>query len=208
MKNMSKIINESSLSRLYKHNQEHDCGAMTAFRKAPECGNGTPYTRKENGQRNKQLTAKLKSLGYGITKLMGNYPEGGKTQKEVSFFVVDLKDNGNLLKDLKKLGAEFEQDSVLFMPKGAIQGEAKAFLIGTNKCDNNWLSFGAKETFKTGKMGKESPIYTSKVGGRPFIFEEVGSEIPDPTNGFGYWAMKRIAEGRWQDIDMGEDYEN
>jgi len=208
LKKMSEIIKESSLSRLYKHNENHDCGAMTAFRKAPDCGQGEPYTRKQNQQRNKSLAAKLKSMGYGITKLMGNYPEGGKTQKEVSYFVVDLRDSGNLLKDLRKLGSEFEQDSVLFMPQGAIQGKAKAFLVGTNRCENNWLGYGAKESFNTGKMGKESPIYTSKVGGRPFIFEDIGSEIPDPVNGFGHWAMKRMAESNWEDIDLGEDYED
>ena len=208
MKKMSNIINESSLSRLYQHNKNHDCGALTAFRKARDCGNGELYTRKENIQRNNQLSAKLKSLGYGITKLMGVYPEGGRTQKEVSFFVVDLKDGGSLLKDLRKLGEEFEQDSVLFMPMGAIEGNGQAFLIGTNRCENNWLSYGAKNIFKTGTMGKESPIYTSKVGGRPFIFEEVGNEIPDPSSGMGHWAMRSIAEGNWEDIDLGEDYED
>ncbi len=40
MKEFSTYLQESSLSRLWKHNEEHDCGAMTAFRKAADCGEG------------------------------------------------------------------------------------------------------------------------------------------------------------------------
>ncbi len=163
--------NESSLSRLWRHNENFDCGAMTAFRKAEDCGEGKEYTRKDNQKRNAALAADLKSKGYGITKIMGTYPEGGKTVNEVSYFIVDLKDTGKLEKDLKKLGEKYDQDSVLFIPKGAIQNESKAYLIGTNKCENNWLGYGKTEVFNKGKMGYDSPIYTSKINGRPFIFE-------------------------------------
>jgi len=200
MKNYKEFINESSLSRLWRHNDEHDCGALTAFRNARDCGEGEPYVKKENNQRNKSLLAKLKSKGYGVTKLKGTYPEGGSVGKEESFFVVDLKDSGNLERDLRRLGEEFEQDSVLFVPKGAIKGDSKAYLIGTNKCKNNWLGFGKKETFNKGKMGYSSPIYTSMVNGRPFIFEDVEGEVRDPGNGMGVWAMHRAAEKDWTEL--------
>tara|TARA_Y100000310_G_scaffold221860_1_gene223446 strand:- start:89 stop:697 length:609 start_codon:yes stop_codon:yes gene_type:complete len=202
MKPYKQFINESSLSRLWKHNEEHDAGALTAFRKGSKCGEGEPYSKKQNAQRNKSLLAKLKSKGYGVTKLHGSYPEGGKIAKEISYFVVDLNDSGGLEKDLRKLGAEFEQDSILFVPKGAIAGDAKAELIGTNKCDNNWLGFGKKEVFNKGRMGHDSPIYTSKVNGRPFVFEEVGKEVPSPASGMGVWMMHLVAEKDWQDINI------
>jgi hypothetical protein len=202
MKPFKQHINESSLSRIWKHNKEHDAGALTAFRKGPECGSGKLYSKKENAQRNKSLLAKLKSKGYGVTKLHGSYPEGGKTAKEISYFVVDLDDTGKLEKDLKAFGQEFEQDSILFIPKGAIQGDAKAELIGTNRCDNNWLGFGKKEVFNRGRMGYDSPIYTSKVNGRPFIFEEVGEEVLSPASGMGVWALHLIAEKDWQEIEI------
>ena len=203
MKQYKEILNESSLSRLWKHNEEHDAGALTAFRKGPGSGeSGETYSKKENAQRNKSLLAKLKTKGYGVTKLHGTYPEGGKTTKEISYFVVDLKDTGKLEKDLRKLGQEFEQDSILFIPKGAIKGDVKAYLIGTNKYENNWLGFGKKETFNKGRMGYDSPIYTSKVNGRPFIFEQVGETVESPQTGFGYWAMNLIAEKTWQEIDV------
>ena len=201
---MRKIkINESSLTRLWKHNENHDCGALTAFRKARDCGDGVEYTKKENKARNKSLLAKLKSNGYSVTKLKGTYPEGGKTAKEESFFVVDINDTGNLEKDLRKLGKLFEQDSVLIIPKGSIEGESNAYLIGTNNCPNNWLGYGKKEEFNTAKFGYNSPIYTSKVNGRPFIFESIVGEIKNPASGYGVWQMHRTANKNW--IELIED---
>lgn len=197
---LRKLHIESSLSRIWRHNELHDCGALTAFRKSRDCGNGKPYTRKENDARNKSLLSKLKSKGYGVTSLKGKYPEGGTVGKEESFFVVDLQDAGRLEKDLINLGAEFEQDSVLFVPKGAIQGKATAYLIGTNRCQDNFLDFGQTMPFEKGKLGYTSPIYTSFVNGRPFIFESVNREINDPQNGMGILAMHKTAEKHWTEL--------
>jgi len=143
------------------------------------------------------------SKGYGATKLKGEYPEGGVKTKEESFFIVDNNDTGNLESDLKKLGEEFEQDSILFIPKGSIQGESKAYLIGTNHCENNWLGYGKKEIFgKGGKLGYSSPIYTSFVNGRPFIFEDVDMTNLNPQSGFGNWSVQLCAKKNWQDIEL------
>ena len=183
------VINESSLSRIWSHNEKHDCGAMTAFRNAADCGEGEKYTNKINKARNQKLLGNLLTMGYGVTKLIGKYPEGGRSSKELSFFIVDKDDNGNLLNDLKKLGKIFEQDSVLIVPKGSVNKEAKAYLLGTNSCKNNWLGMNGKEYFAGGHPGKSSKIYTSFVNGRPFMFEEVGEEVHPPGNGMGWWAM-------------------
>ena len=59
MKKVKDILNEASLSRLWRHSEAHDCGCLTAFRVGPDCGKGEPYTKKENKQRNKSLLAKL-----------------------------------------------------------------------------------------------------------------------------------------------------
>ena len=32
-------------------------------------------------------------------------------------------------------------------------------------------------------MGYDSPIYTSRVNGRPFLFEEMGDEVLSPASG-------------------------
>ena len=202
MKKFNTYLQESSLSRLWRHNEKHDCGAMTAFRNASDCGEGERYTNADNKQRNKSLLAKLKTKGYGATTLKGRYPEGGKTSTEVSYFIVDLQDGGNLERDMKVLGEEFDQDSVLYVPKGSIQGVDKAYLIGTNRCENNWLGYHKTEVFNRGRMGYDSPIYTSYVNGRPFIFETVGNTIQDPGNGYGWWALNIAAKKPWKELQV------
>jgi hypothetical protein len=193
-------INESSLSRVYRHNILHDCGALTAWRKAEKCDKGNIYTRAQNRQRNRSLLAKLKAHGYGVTTLHGKYPEGGVTSTEESYFVVDLQDTGRMEAELRSLGQQFEQDSVLFIPKGAVEGKAKAFLIGTNHCPKNDISFGGKILFDKGRFGYNSKIYTSFVNGRPFIFEEVGDQEPLPNTGFGWWALHLAANKHWTEL--------
>lgn len=194
-------INESSLSRVWTHNTEHDCGALTAYRRGRDCGSGERYTRKENQARNKSLLSKLQSMGYDTTTLKGQYPESGVVLKEVSFFVVDSNDKGTLENDLKKLGEEFDQDSILFIPKGAINNEGdKAYLIGTNHCENNWLGYGKTDVFNKGKIGVESPIYTSYVNGRPFIFESVDKVNSIPASGMGMWSLHRASQKHWKEF--------
>lgn len=196
-------LNESSLSRLYRHNIDHDCGAMSAFRKGPDCGTGSVlYTRTENRQRNKSLLAKLLSRGYGVISISGVYPEGGTPKKEESFFIIDRKNTGTLESELVALGEEFEQDSVLFIPKGSIIGDAKAYLIGTNYCENNWLGWHQKEFFNVGKLGKESPIYTSYVNGRPFFLESVETEHSTPASGLGWFSLHLSAKKNWRDLEV------
>ena len=201
-KEFKEYLQESSLSRLWSHNEKHDCGAMTAFRTSADCGEGEKYTKADNKKRNKSLLAKIKSKGYGATTLKGKYPEGGKEAKEISYFIVDLEDGGNLEKDMKKGGEEFEQDSILYVPKGAIQNKSKAHLIGTNHCKNSFLGYHKTDIFSKGKMGYDSPIYTSYVNGRPFIFEEVGDTYHNPGKGMGWWALHREAKRHWSKIEI------
>lgn len=186
------LITESSLSRLYSHNVDHVCGAISAFRK--------DFTRKENDQRNKSLRAKLLSKGYSVTQLVGKYPEGGETVSETSYFVVDIRDSGKLFNDLKRLGEEFNQDSVLIIPRGAIANKSNAYLYGTNHEPSNWLGYDNSMPFDVGKLGHENPIYTSYIHGRPFMFESVGIEYDTPKSGFGFWSLKVDARKNWKEL--------
>lgn len=197
------VLKESSLSRIWSHNHEHDCGAITAYRTAADCGKGGKYSRSDKQKRNKSLSAKLRSKGYGITRLVGKSTEEGVPVKEIAFFVVDLNDIGNLEKNLRKIGEMFDQDSILFVPKKAIENKAKAYLIGTNHCPGNELNYGQKILFNKAKMGVSSPIYTSYVNGRPFIFLVEGKMCEFPGNGFGWWALHIMAKKDWR--DMPED---
>ena len=103
---------------------------------------------------------------------------------------------------MKKFGEEFEQDSILYVPKGAIQNKSKAHLIGTNHCKNSFLGYHKTDIFNKGKMGYDSPIYTSYVNGRPFIFEEIGDTILNPGNGMGWWALNIAAKKHWSKIEI------
>jgi len=184
---MSKIRNyltESSLSRIWRHNEKYDCGVITAFRQYTNCGymeNAEPsfsdkqpvkISKSENNKRSKALMADLIKEGFsGSIKMVGTYPEGGVPVKEISFFVIDSKQTGKLKNVLIKLGKKYDQDSILYIPKGSIKGEDKAYLIGTNKCPNNDIKIGQTMVFNKGKIGYDSPFYTSYVNGRPMIFE-------------------------------------
>jgi hypothetical protein len=194
-------LNESSLSRVWKHATEHETGTITAFRYAKECGEGEKYTKSENKKRNVALKAKLMALGYGVTSIAGTYIENFKSDNEIevkedSFLVVDLKDAGNLKKDLVKLGTMFEQDSITFSkPSG------EYVLISTNKCPKGYPGEGRIGVeVKLGKplFGKKGEFH-SKVNGRPFVFESIKNRLIKltdypPTEIRSFKMMDRLTE--------------
>ncbi len=51
-------------------------------------------------------------------------------------------------------------------------------------------------------MGYDSPIYTSYVNGRPFIFQEACDEILNPGNGMGWWTLHLEADKHWSKIEI------
>jgi len=204
-KDMDKIpVGESSLSRLYKHNTEHDCGVITAFRVARNCGEGTKYTVRENRQRDKSLRARLMSLGYGVTSIRGKGDQMEPGTTERGYFVVDGKDTGTLLPDLQKLGGYFEQDAILMIPQGSFQGDAAAFVIGTNGCSNNFLKGGLRKEFSSTNFGSNPENFATYVHGRPFVFEFIIREYIQPASNMGVWAMHLLAKEEWFDLPIDE----
>lgn len=205
-----KPINESGLSRLAKHMDEHDCGTITAFRSKEGCGgeDAAEYSLDDNKKRNRQLYANLEVLGYGVTKVDGAYIEnfGTKDAKEVKedvYFVVDLKDKGTLKNDLMRLGEKYMQDSILFIPKGG----KGSMLIGTNNCENSYPGYHNTQTYNDRNMGKGGEFMT-KVKGRPFVFEDTMLEQTgvynyyEVANNMGKWAMKTTIKRDWKDIQL------
>lgn len=165
------LLTESSLSRIYAATQKHDYGTITAFRYAPDCGTGKPYTYRENLQRNKSLLAKLKVAGFSVTSIKGSYIEnyGTADAREVgenSFLVVDTQNKGNLKSVLLALGEEFEQDSIIFGTAGGA-----GVLIGTNHCPGGYPGYH-KEAARGGAIFGKSGEFMSRVNGRPFVFAE------------------------------------
>jgi hypothetical protein len=169
-------LNESSLSRIAHHIQNHQCGVISGFRYASHCGEGSRLTRSENMNRNAQIRAVLLNKGYGVTPVKGSYIENYGSDKEIevqeeSLFVIDLQDSGKLLQDLKVLGKKFEQDSIAHMTEA---GEWT--LHGTNDCPNAYPGFGRKVRLGTTRYGKVGEFF-SRVRGRPFIFESIGENV-------------------------------
>jgi len=205
-----KQLNESGLARLAKHMEEHDCGTITAFRSKEGCGSpeDRPYTKADNQKRNRQLYAQLQMKGYLATAVHGAYIEnyGTSDAKEVRenvYFIVDAKDSGRLLSDLLELGEKYDQDSILFIPKGG----KGSILYGTNRCPQSFPGYGKQQKFNDRKMGKGGEFMT-KVSGRPFMFESTLLETVVEDNYYknanimGKWATKTIATGDWKDIDI------
>lgn len=199
----------AGLSRIYKHMSDHDTGMITAFRYLKDATKeDTPdnrYTKKENLQRNKSLLLKLQSLGYGVISVSGVYIENYKQPNAIevaenTFFVIDLKDKGNLKKDLLKLGEKFDQDSILFIPKGG----KKSILIGTNHT-SEYPGYHKEDSMNLRELGKgNDKEFFTKIKGRPFVFRNPTlKEHYLPNSYFGKWS---ISNGAKKDSDDLESY--
>jgi hypothetical protein len=202
------FLKESSLSRVYEHIMEYDTAGLTAFRDNPldnsKCSDSAvPEESSEeralkiNLRRNKELKATLLSLGYGVTKVMGAYIEGFKSEvaKEVSeqsFFVANLQGDPAFFDNMKMLGEKFCQDSVLLVPKGG----KGAYLYGTN--NSEFPGYG--ESFEAGDFkGGEEAEFMSRVDGRPYTFtedldEEVLLETIADHGRNSRWVIRKMAD--------------
>jgi len=197
------LIKESGVSRIWQHISEHDTGFISAWRGARNCGDGEKYTRAEKNDADRKLRAFLSTKGYGITRIHGSYIENfnnkaiSKNVSEDSYFVVDDGDSGNLKSDLLKLGNFFEQDSIIFIPKG---GKGAA-LVGTNDCPGGYP--GAGNEVSIGELkGGESEFY-SRVGSRAFKFEskDIDQTNLEPNSLSGKFARKKLAEVFEQELN-------
>lgn len=182
-------LDESSLKRIKEHIENHECAIISGMRGKTGCGTGDPISRKENAIRVRNLVKAVQRSGahFLFTKVRGGYLENGINEvSESSLFLVDSKDTGRLRKFIIKLGMEFDQDAILWIEKGG-----DAWLVGTSRCDNAYPSFNqekAQGTLKIGKMG----IFFTKVGGRPFIFEE--DEIPELSGWLGKALQEKMSQ--------------
>jgi hypothetical protein len=197
-------IDEASLSRIWRHNEKYDCAALSAFRKTDNCSIGRKYTLQENLKRNKSLKSKLLINGYGVIAVKGVYPEGGKRVVEASYFVINEYNVKNFFKDIIRFGEFFDQDSVLLIPKGTVNGNAKAYLYGTNHCKESDPSYHKIKYFDKARFGHENEWYTTYIRNRPFVFEDVhfGERLYTPGSGFGVWMMGITSEMDWRDIEL------
>ena len=68
-----KLLQESRLSEVLKHNDTFDCALISAVRGARDCGRGRAYTKQENLKRNRNLALKLMYSGYAVLSVKGHW---------------------------------------------------------------------------------------------------------------------------------------
>ena len=158
-------LTEASLSRLQSKTAAHDCAAMSAFR-----ADADEATNKRNSAKVKTA---LESAGYSVTAIRGSYIENAGTDKEKkrsedSFFVENSKDSPDFVKTVAKLGATFDQDAVLIIPKGG----KGAHLYGTTRRDGACPAFGQQCVVGKTSFGGATEEYFSTVGGHACQFKD------------------------------------
>lgn len=169
-------INEASLGRIYQHVVSNpkmkNWGVVTASR-----GELTPA---ENKQRNKELEADLRKLGYGFVHVDGMWQECRKPDTEYKDCPEDMKvptEEKSLFipnisqQHIQALGKKYQQDSVLFADeKAKANGEA------------TFIDSKSGEAFNIGKFspGKIAQGYSKMKGGRVFTFEPQAEPKSEP----------------------------
>jgi hypothetical protein len=187
--------------------QEHDAGAITAsrIREFGDQGNvAREYTDRENEARNELVLARLR-MRYRVFTVKGAYIQSWNTPRaeevaESVLFVVDLIDRLTLEKDLRKLGQEFNQDSVMFVPRGT----DRAVLWGTKKDEfsdrYSWPRCGESVVLENAVWASEGE-FIARMEGRPFVFRDEAVEIPPPDTFFGWLGLYAVSRRKdWRSL--------
>lgn len=160
-------LDEASIGRIYQHVVSQpkikNWGVVTASR--------GELTSAENKQRNKQLEADLRKLGYGFIHVDGMWQECRKPDTEYKDCPDDMKvpteEKSLFIPNISKehiqaLGKKYQQDSVLFADE-ATKAKGEATFIDSK----------SGEAFNIGKFapGKIAQGYSKMKGGKVFTFE-------------------------------------
>lgn len=229
------VLSEASLKKTWEYNKQYDCANITAYRQYDGFFESETYsvhevdcehqklrddehpnhkelnllTKNDKKKRNASLLFKLKAYGYTMISIVGRYPENGKTIKEKGFWVVNTKNDSNFFKNIQSLGEEFEQDTVLCIPKGTVDNEAKAYLWS---CTDNVCNFvkpiHAKREFKTPHYGEEGLDFTSYIKGKPYYFGDDEGQVTEVSNYVGSYSnasvLKSLSLKDWKDLTESE----
>ena len=116
-------LDESSLSRIVSKIKKGGTATISAER--------GDKSKKENKERSKRLEKDLRGRGLGMTKARGAYNETDHGEVEERSYVVTPGKKGKrkFKKAVAKLGAKYDQDSVLIKQKPGL--DKKAAWLGT-----------------------------------------------------------------------------
>ncbi len=172
MKSFKQFIAEAasrSLSRLHTHIENgHMVGILSAHR-----GNLSPA---ENNMRTKTLKKSLKKHGYTPVPVKGEYIEDHngekKHVKEKSFMIHSgqlprvsgrpKKDHAKVLRDLKKHGVMFNQDTVLSFSK-----QHGSVFHGTGNSD--WVPKDTRRRIGGAGISTNVGDFNSRLGRKKFV---------------------------------------
>ncbi len=197
---------DKSLNGIWEYNLKHDCGVIGAFKfnkkdsnKLKEFKENTrEYKRFEMNlkQNDRKLTATLMYLGYYVIRMYAKELLDGISKIE-GFGIVDFNDKGKLKADLISLGIEYEQDSILFAPKGSVSDNL-AYIYGLSNSKNSFIKKDDILEFNIEENNAKGEVFSYYINGKPFVFDEMaGFKIEKPTTGFGLWAFNNAINRSW-----------
>ncbi len=204
------ILTESGLSsRFLRYDNEHDCAFISAYRTARDCGQGKRYTKRENLQRSTNLLYKLISRRYRVISVLGQFRDGRQDSSERTFFVLNQHDSEQFAEHIISFGEDFEQDAVLIIPKGALQGGGKSrtYYARTNACENNFLRLLNKEKKFFGRtlINREIKAFFSRVSGRDAgCIKKIKAvtQHRDAGNIMGLDFFHRLGQEDWEETEI------
>lgn len=173
---INEILTETSLGRVWKHFNDDDTAVaiLTAFRGS--------NTYEQNVKRNRSLASQLKSLGYGYFFVDGFWIENMGTPEEQkapedSIFVIGRASDSNFVKNIHRLGNEYEQDAVLVKDG---KGTRVIFKDGGTKELGKMSPGTLADTYSKISGRNLDPGYTSLRTGKKtntFVFTEEREDI-------------------------------
>jgi len=151
----------SELEELFK---AHDIAIISAER-TPDAKEG--ITHAINKKNTSSLESLIKSSVYDYEPSIGGFVENQGTEDEhpvdgeASFLVVDVKNKGSLKNFAGRLGAKFNQDSVLVSSRESLV----AFLLGTTNRKGITPAKGATKKLGVLKVNSKGLFYTKIKSG-------------------------------------------
>lgn len=209
-------LEESSLSRLVKKGEKGGSAFMSAER--------GDKSKKENKARTKQLSKDIRGAGLpGPTKVEGQYKEAGqdKPNKEQSYAISSGKKGKKAFKKaVKKLGAKYDQDSVLIQKDKKSDAKLHATTDAGKKDLGKWdgkvgkMKPGGKGDMQTRIKSKtftmEETEFSENYGDPKYDPDKLSKDLPkgykygNETQGKGDHKKRTLqADGKDTDIEIG-----
>lgn len=190
MDKLNDVIVESSLNRLIGWIKNNEIALITAYR-----------GKNANRERNRELSATLLRLGYGITKISGLHIENfgipnERLADEESYLVVNQNNDDNFFDNIFKLSEHYNQECFCYKAKG----DDVAYNVGTSNAD--YPSYGKRERNDRFVVGVKNE-FMSRLGNKGFVFTD-----NDNLNSFNTGHIERRKErmdGRFEN-GMNEEF--